>query len=90
MIFDISFQEGIIPEDWRDAQVTPLYKKDEKANPSNYRSVSLTSIVCKVMEGFVRDKVTQHLSEHSLLTSCQQDDLVQQTCSQPLRIGQKC
>ena len=63
MIFDISLQEGIklIPEDWRDAHVTPLFKKGgEKANPSNYRPVSLTSIVCKVMEGIVRDKVMQH------------------------------
>ena len=45
MIFDKSLQEVIIPEDWRDAQVTPLFKKGEKANPSNYRPVSLTSIV---------------------------------------------
>ena len=68
MIFDKSLQQGIIPEDWRDAQVTPPFKKGEKANPSNYRPVSLTSILCNVMEGIVRDKV---MKQHSLLTSCQ-------------------
>ena len=35
---------------WKDARVTPLFKKGQKSNPGNYHPVSLTSIVCKCME----------------------------------------
>ena len=45
--------------------VTPLvikkiYKKGNKKELSNYRPVSLTSIVCKVMESIVRDFIMEH------------------------------
>jgi len=33
-----------VPEDWRKASVTTIFKKDKKEDPGNYRPVSLTSI----------------------------------------------
>ena len=39
-----------MPEDWRKANVTPVFKKGKKEHPVNYRPVSLTSIPGKVME----------------------------------------
>ena len=50
LIFLKSFSEGELAQDWKDAIITPLYKKEEKEFASNYRQISLTSIVCKVME----------------------------------------
>ena len=41
-IFNTSLNDGIVPEDWRRANVTPIYKKGAKSDPSNYRPVSLT------------------------------------------------
>jgi len=32
-----------VPEDWRTASVTPVFKKGKKEDPRNYRPVSLTS-----------------------------------------------
>ena len=81
LIFEKSLLEGVIPDDWKDAQVTPLFKKGEKANPSNYRPVSLTSIVCKLMESIIRDKVMQHLSENDLLTNCQHGFVAGRSCT---------
>jgi len=48
--FERSWRTGEVPEDWRKADVTPVFKKREKEDPGNYRPVSLTSIPGKMME----------------------------------------
>ena len=55
IIFNKSLSEGRVPSDWRTAEVTPIFKKGDKTASCNYRPVSLTSIVCKVLESFVTD-----------------------------------
>jgi len=42
-----------VSEDWREASVTPLFKKGRKEDPGNYRPVSLTSILGKMMEQLI-------------------------------------
>ena len=69
MIFDKSFAEGTVPADWRDANISPIFKKGVKGSVSNYRPVSLTSIVCKLMESVIRDQVVDHLSDSLILDS---------------------
>ena len=49
-IYQHSWLSGEVPEDWRLADVTPIYKKGHKEDPGNYRPVSLTSLSGKVME----------------------------------------
>jgi hypothetical protein len=44
-----SLSSGTVPNDWKTANVTPIYKKGKKSDPSNYRPVSLTSISCKLL-----------------------------------------
>jgi hypothetical protein len=65
--FRKSLNEGILPADWKEAQVTPLFKKGDKSCPGNYRPVSLTSVVYKVMESVVRDMIIDHLT---VLSDC--------------------
>jgi hypothetical protein len=43
-----SIDQGKIPDDWKEALVTPLFKTGDKSTPSNYRPVSLTSIAYHV------------------------------------------
>ena len=43
-ILNKSIKSGIVPEDWRQANVAPIFKKGEKYKPLNYRPVSLTCI----------------------------------------------
>jgi len=52
IIFERFWRTGEVPEDWRKANVTPIFKKGKKEDPGNYRPVSLTSILEKVMEQF--------------------------------------
>lgn len=64
MIFNKSLDEGRVPEDWKVARVTPIYKrKGEPSAPSNYRPISLTSVVCKVLEGIVREAIMSFVQE---------------------------
>ncbi len=68
MLFQSALEEGVLPNDWRVAHVSPIYKKGAKTNAGNYRPVSLTSVICKVMEGFVRDQVVAHMTANNLFT----------------------
>ena len=71
IIFNKLMQEGCVPNSWRQAIVVPLFKKGRKSNPANYRPVSLTSVVCKVMEKLVRKAILKHLEEHDLISNDQ-------------------
>ena len=70
-IYNKSLSEGKLPDDWKFAVITALHKKGDKTNPNNYRPVSLTSILCKVLESIIRDKIENHLKINNLLSSNQ-------------------
>ena len=51
MIFNKTFKERTLPEVWKDAHVTALYKnKGEKFDTNNYRPVLLTTVLCILYE----------------------------------------
>ena len=57
--------------DWKLANVTPLFKKGDKSNPGNYRQISLTSVVCKLMESILRDKIVEFLEKNNIIKDSQ-------------------
>ena len=67
LIFRKSLQDGECPDDWRSANVAPIHKKGDRTDPSNYRPVSLTSQVCKLLETIVRKRLVEHLKENNIL-----------------------
>ena len=71
IIFEKSLEEGKIPEDWRAANITPIYKKGKKSEAGNYRPVALTSVCCKLLEHLIRDEVTEHLEVNKLIRDSQ-------------------
>ena len=52
-IFNESLAQGAVPDDWRQANVAPVFKKGEKYDAANYRPVSLTCICCKTLEHII-------------------------------------
>ena len=46
--------EGCIPQDWKMAYVSPIFKKEARNKAENYRPISLTSVVDKLMESFLK------------------------------------
>ena len=60
-----------VPEDWRTAIITAIFKKGSKSDPGNYRPVSLTCIICKILESIIYDFIIEHLIKNNLLTKSQ-------------------
>lgn len=81
IIFTLSLQEAKLPTQWKDANVTPLFKKGEKSKPSNYRPVSLTSIPCKMLEKIIRSAIFSHLEENKLISECQHGFIHKRSCT---------
>ena len=61
-----SVSMGKIPSHWTKANFSPVFKKGNKNDPANYRPISFTCILCKVMEHIIASKLTQHLNQHNV------------------------
>ena len=70
-VFNMSLQEGIVPLEWKEANIIPLYKKGSRNKSVNYRPVSLTSVICKVLETIIRDHMMDFLIKHKLINPSQ-------------------
>ncbi|CAM5084683.1 unnamed protein product [Natator depressus] len=60
-IFNESVNSGVVLYDWRIANIVPIFKKGKKSDPGSYRPVSLTSVVCKVLEKILKEKVVKDI-----------------------------
>ena len=52
-VFILSLEEEIVPSEWKEANITPLFKKGSTNKADNYRPMSLTSVVCKLLETLI-------------------------------------
>lgn len=66
IIFSKSISSGTLPHQWKMGQVTPIFKKGDRNTPGNYRPVSLTAVLCKVMESIVREHLMEHMMKNNL------------------------
>ena len=77
--FNLSPEEGIVPSEWKEANITLLFK-GSRNKPENYRPVSLTSLVCKLLETFIRDHMVEFLVKHKLINTSQHGFLKARAC----------
>jgi exonuclease III len=80
IIFNKSLNESTLPGNWKQANISPIFKKGDKNLPSNYRPVSLTSIVCKVLEMLIRDRIVEHMSRNNLFSNFQHGFIKGRSC----------
>ena len=71
ILFNISLQNGHVPDDWKEAHVAPVFKKGDKQNPNNYRPVSLTCIIGKCMEHILVSNIMKHLDSNQIIHALQ-------------------
>ena len=60
-----------VPDQWKEANICPIFKKGKKSDPTNYRPVSLTCVACKVLEHVTHSFVMKHLEKYNVLTDTQ-------------------
>ena len=66
-----SMDTGIVPIGLKQQTIVPIFKKESKANPANYRPVSLTSHVLKIFGRVLREKLVTFIESNNLLTNDQ-------------------
>lgn len=70
-LFIQSTSTGELPEDWRNANISPIFKKGDRHIASNYRPVSLTCVCCKLLEHIVCRHIRDHLDTFNIITPLQ-------------------
>ena len=79
-LFILSLEEGIVPSEWKEGNITPLFKKGSRNKPENYIPVSLKSVVCKLLETLIRDHMVEFLVKHKLINTFQHGFLKARSC----------
>jgi hypothetical protein len=83
-IFQRSKDTGEIPEEWKQANVVPVFKKGPKHLAANYRPVSLTCICSKLMEHILSTSIMQHLDDNNILYGKQHGFRARHSCEYQL------
>ena len=75
-----SLEETIIPDEWKRANVTVVFKKGAKWDPANYRPVSLTSQMGKIMERIIKEEIVKFLESNNLIINSQHGFRQKRSC----------
>ena len=70
-LFNFSLQTGQVPSSWKEANVTPIHKKDDPSEVSNYRPISLLNTMGKALEKIVHKHLFNFFRDNNTLTSLQ-------------------
>ena len=70
-IFNLTIENGQIPKIWKAANVVPLLKGGDPANPNNYRPISKLSVLGKILEGLISNQLKEFLSKNCILNDLQ-------------------
>ena len=85
-IFQLSLETGSLPTDWRNANISPIFKKGDKHTAANYRPISLTCVGCKLLEHITCRHVLKHLERNKILTPLQHGFCSGHSCESQLII----
>ena len=72
-VFNLSIEEGVVPLEWKEANIIPLFKKGSRSKSENNRPLSLTSVICKLLESLIKDHLVDFLVKNNKkkpLTKC--------------------
>ena len=68
-LVNLTISTGLIPAEWKDARVTPIFKSGARRDVNNYQPISVLSLVSKIMECTIQEQFLAFLTEHDLIVS---------------------
>ena len=79
-VFNLSLKEGVVPFEWKEENIIPLFKKGSRNKSENHRPVGLTSVICNLLERLLKDHMVDFLVRHKLLNPSQHGFLKPRLC----------
>lgn len=70
-LINLSFTTGILPKQWKESVVSPVYKTGDKKNPNNYRPISVINNIAKIFEKCVKNRLLNFFEKHGVITERQ-------------------
>ena len=70
-LFNFSLATGKVPSLWKQAHVTPMFKKNDPSDVANYRPIPFFNTIGKVLEKIVHKYVCNFLNDHHVITTLQ-------------------
>ena len=84
VLFERSLESGAVPLIWNSANVSHIFKKGDKSTAANYRPISLTCILCKIMEHIIASNLVRHLDSNGLMYDLQHGFRERRSCETQL------
>ena len=70
--FNDIWETGNVPKSWKEATIILIPKPGkDKSNPNNYRSIALTSCICKTLERMINERLVCYLEKNNIITEFQ-------------------
>lgn len=66
-VINLSFEQGVFPDKLKLSVVKPLYKKGDPLDPNNYRPITCTTIISKIMEKAMLKRLNSFFEKHNIL-----------------------
>ena len=70
-IFNLSIRTHTFPVAWKEAKVSPIFKKGDPTDPCNYRPIAVLSTISKILERHIANSLRCHLEDNALLAENQ-------------------
>lgn len=71
IIYNKSINDSKLPSIWKTGEITAIYKKGSRNQCNNYRPITLSCILCKILESIIRDFIIEHMNKHCLFSNQQ-------------------
>ena len=78
-VFNLSLERRVVPLEWKEANTITLLTKSRNKS-ENYRPVSLTSVICKLLETLIKDHLVDFVVKNNLINPSQYGFLKARSC----------
>jgi hypothetical protein len=72
ILFNKCLEENVLPDEWKESIIKMIDKKaDDKSNPKNWRPISITSCIMRLLERLILRRLQSHLDKEKILITSQ-------------------